>query len=600
MTATRDQNDGRRIEDYALIGDGHTGALVADDGAIEWLCLPRFDGGACFASMLGDEEHGHWTLSPTDTVRNVERRYRPGTLVLETDMTTDSGSIRIIDFMPHRHGTPTLVRIVEGLSGVVPMRMTLRLRFDYGRAVPWVRRTDDGLCAVAGPDAIVIHTPVQLRGENMHTVASFEVAAGERIPFTLTWHHANDAEPPDCDPEQQLTRTETEWREWSDRTEVTGRWGDTVLRSLVTLKALIYEPSGAIIAAPTTSLPEQLGGSRNWDYRYSWLRDASFTLQALTANGCLAEAMAWRGWLLRAIAGDPAQLQIMYGIDGERRLPEQELAWLPGFHASRPVRIGNGAAEQFQLDVYGEVMDAMHQARTMGMEPDDDAWALQRVLVDFVEQHWREPDEGIWEIRGPRQHFTHSKVMAWVAFDRAARAVEEHGLPGDASRFRQLADEVHREVCTAGFDDRLGTFVQYYGSSELDASLLLLPLVGFLPADDPRIVATVDAIERELSVDGLVLRYRTDGAGTDGLEGDEGAFLLCSFWLVQALAMCGETVRATELFERVLALANDVGLLSEEYDAVGGRMLGNFPQAFSHIGLVNAARSLMEQPDPGS
>ncbi len=593
MTATREQIDGRRIEEYALIGDGHTAALVADDGAIEWLCLPRFDGGACFASMLGTEEHGHWTLAPEATVRQVERRYRPGTLVLETDMITASGSVRIIDFMPHCHGNPTLIRIVEGLSGVVSMRVALRLRFDYGRAVPWVRRTADGLRAVAGPDAIVIHTPVPMHGENMHTVASFDVTAGERIPFTLTWHHANDAEPDGRDPEQQLARTEAEWREWSDRTVDLGRWGDSVLRSLVTLKALIYEPSGAIIAAPTTSLPERLGGSRNWDYRYSWLRDASFTLQAFTANGCLAEAAAWRGWLLRAIAGDPAQLQIMYGVDGERRLPEQELAWLPGFRESRPVRIGNGAAEQFQLDVYGEVMDALHHARTMGMAPDDDAWALQQALVGFVEQHWREPDEGIWEIRGPRQHFTHSKVMAWVAFDRAARGVEEHGLPGDSSRFRQLADEVHRDVCAAGFDDRRGSFVQYYGSSELDASLLLLPLVGFLPADDPRIVATVDAVERELTVDGLVLRYRTDGPGTDGLDGDEGSFLLCSFWLVQALALCGETARATALFERLLALGNDVGLLSEEYDAVDGRMLGNFPQAFSHIGLVNAARSLM-------
>lgn len=558
MTATREQIDGRRIEDYALVGDGHTAALVASDGAIEWLCLPRFDGGACFASMLGTEEHGHWTLAPVETVRQVARRYRPGTLVLETDMTTDSGSVRIIDFMPHRHGNPTLVRIVEALSGVVSMRMALRLRFDYGWAVPWVRSTADGLRAIAGPDAIVIQTPVEMHGENMHTVASFDVAAGERIPFTLTWHHANDAEPNSCDPEEQLARTEAEWRQWSDRTVDLGPWGDSVLRSLVTLKALIYEPSGAIIAAPTTSLPEQLGGSRNWDYRYSWLRDASFTLQALTANGCLAEAMAWRGWLLRAIAGDPAQLQIMYGVDGERRLPEQELDWLPGFRESQPVRIGNGAAEQFQLDVYGEVMDALHQARTMGMAPDDDAW---------------------------------------VAFDRAARGVEEHGLPGDASRFRRFADEVHREVCTAGFDDRLGTFVQHYGSIELDASLLLLPLVGFLPADDPRIVATVDAIERELTVDGLVLRYRTEGPRTDGLDGDEGTFLLCSFWLVQTLAMRGETDRATALFERVLALGNDVGLLSEEYDTIGGRMLGNFPQAFSHIGLVNAARSLVEPPD---
>ncbi len=582
--------DERRIEDYALIGDGHTAALVTADGAIEWLCLPRFDSGACFASMLGTEENGHWTLAPEATVRRVERRYRRGTLVLETDMTTDSGSVRIIDFMPHRHGNPTLVRIVEGLSGVVSMQMVLKLRLDYGRAIPWVRRTAEGLSAVAGPDAIIVRTPVALHGANMHTEASFDVCAGDRIPFTLTWHHANDEEPSGCDAEHELARTQAEWLEWSERTVELGTWGDSVLHSLVTLKALIYEPSGAIIAAPTSSLPEQLGGARNWDYRYSWLRDASFTLQALTASGCLAEAMAWRGWLLRAIAGDPAQLQIMYGIDGERRLPEQELDWLSGFGGSRPVRIGNGAAEQFQLDVHGEVMDALHHARTMGMEPDDDAWALQRVLIEFVEQHWREPDEGIWEVRGPRRHFTHSKVMAWVAFDRAARGVEEHGLPGDAARFRRLADEVHRDVCAHGFDASIGTFVQYYGSSKLDASLLLLPLVGFLPPHDPRIVATVDAIERDLTVDGLVLRYRTDGI--DGLEGDEGAFLLCSFWLVQALAARGETARATELFERVAALCNDVGLLSEEYDAEAQRMLGNFPQAFSHIGLINAARSL--------
>jgi GH15 family glucan-1,4-alpha-glucosidase len=584
--------EGRRIEDYAMIGDGHTAALVATDGAIEWLCLPRFDSGACFASMLGSDENGHWTIAPQEQVLRVERRYRPGTLVLETDMVTDSGSVRIIDVMPHRHANPTVIRIVEGLTGEVPMHTVLRLRLDYGRAVPWVRRTPDGIRAVAGPDAIVVHTPVPLHGENMHTVGTFGVAAGDMIPFTLTWYHAGDEEPAACDAVDQLARAETEWREWSDRTVTVGRWGESVLQSLVTLKALIYEPSGGIIAAPTTSLPEQLGGSRNWDYRYSWLRDASLTLQAFTANGCLSEAMAWRDWLLRAIAGDPAQLQIMYGVDGERRLPELELDWLPGYHGSRPVRIGNGAAEQFQLDVYGEVMDALHQARTMGMAPDDDAWALQRKLVEFVEQHWREPDEGIWEIRGPRRHFTHSKVMAWVAFDRAASGVELHGLSGDAARFRALAHDVHRDVCSAGFDDRLGTFVQHYGSTELDASLLLLPIVGFLSPDDPRIVATVDAIARDLTQDGLVKRYRTDGVDTDGLDGGEGTFLLCTFWLVQALAMRGERERATALFERVLTLRNDVGLLSEEYDVVAQRMLGNFPQAFSHIGLVNAARSL--------
>lgn len=593
---TRRANDrhieGRRIEDFAMIGDGHTAALVAADGDIEWMCVPRFDSGACFAAALGSDENGHWSIAPEGEVVRVERRYRPGTLVLETEMTTDTGRVRIVDFMPHRHGHPTVIRIVEGLAGEVSMRTVLRIRLDYGRSVPWVRRTADGISAVAGPDALVVHTPVPLHGENMHTVGTFDVATGDTVPFTLTWHHATEDEPVACDATEQLVRAEREWREWSERTVGLGQWGGAVLESLVALKALVYEPSGAIVAAPTTSFPEQVGGSRNWDYRYSWLRDASFTLQAFTANGCLAEAMAWRSWLLRAIAGDPSQLQIMYGVDGERRLPEQELDWLSGFHDSRPVRIGNSAAEQFQLDVYGEVMDAFHAARTMGMEPDDDAWALQLTLVGFLEHHWREPDEGIWEIRGPRQHFTHSKVMAWVAFDRAARGVEEHGLPGDAARFRRLADEVHREVCAAGFDDRLGTFVQHDESTELDASLLLLPIVGFLPPDDPRIVATVDAIARDLTQDGLVLRYRTDGVETDGLDGDEGTFVLCTFWLVQALAMLGERERAVALFERVLALRNDVGLLSEEYDVAEGRMLGNFPQAFSHIGLINAARSL--------
>jgi GH15 family glucan-1,4-alpha-glucosidase len=581
----------RPIEDFALIGDGHTAALVAPDGAIEWLCLPRFDSGACFAAMLGTDENGHWTLAPEEEVHHVERRYRCGTLVLETDMTTVAGTVRIIDFMPHRHRNPTLVRIVVGLTGTVAMRTTLRLRLDYGRTIPWVRRTADGIRAIAGPDAIDVRTPVALEGRDKHTVGGFRVAAGDRVPFSLTWHHSSDDGPPACDADEELARAEREWREWTGRIEAPGPWHDDIERSLVVLKALIYEPSGAIVASPTTSLPEQLGGSRNWDYRYTWLRDASLTLQALAENGCLSEAAAWRDWLLRAVAGDPAQLQIMYGIDGERRLPELELDWLSGYADSRPVRTGNAATQQLQLDVYGEVIDAIHTARQMGMAPDDDAWALQVALLDHLERHWREPDEGIWEIRGPRRHFTHSKVMAWVAFDRAARGITNHGLPGDAGRYRAVADEVHREVCAAGFDERLGTFVQNYGSTEVDASLLLLPIVGFLPADDPRIISTVDAIERDLTDDGLVRRYRPNH-GIDGLAGGEGAFLLCTFWLVQALAMRGERKRATMLFERVLSLRNDVGLLSEEYDPRAPRMLGNHPQAFSHIGLVNAARSL--------
>jgi GH15 family glucan-1,4-alpha-glucosidase len=584
----------QRIEDYAMIGDGHTAALVGSNGAIEWLCLPRFDSDACFASLLGTEENGHWTIEPTATVTDVKRRYRRGTLVLETELATTEGCVRIIDFMPHRHGNPTLIRIVEGVSGVVPMQLDLRLRFDYGRSIPWVRRTEAGIHAVAGPGTVSLHTAVPLEGTNLQTIGTFSMAEGERAPFVLTWFRSTESEPPARDPEAELERAEREWLEWSSRTATEGPWGEAVLNALVALKAMIYEPSGGVVAAPTTSLPERLGGSRNWDYRYCWLRDASMTIQALAESGCLAEATAWRDWLLRAVAGDPAQLQIMYGLDGERWLPELELDWLPGYADSRPVRVGNGAAEQFQLDVYGEVMDAMHRARRMGMATDVDAWALQLRLVEFVARHWQEPDEGIWEIRGGRRHFTHSKVMAWVAFDRAAKAVEEHGLPGDAAEFRRLAREVHDEVCALGFDEQLGTFVQHYGSRELDASLLLIPLVGFLPADDRRVIATVDAIADTLTEDGLVLRYRTDGIPTDGLHGGEGTFVLCTFWLVEALVQRGETDRATALFERALGLSNDVGLLSEEYDTRHQRMLGNFPQAFSHIGLLAAARSLSE------
>ena len=580
------------LEDYAMIGDGHTAGLVGSDGAVDWLCLPRFDSGACFASLLGTEENGHWTIAPQAPVLGVSRRYRRGTLILETEMSTSDGAVRVIDFMPHRHGNPTLIRIVEGVSGQVSMEMTLKLRFDYGRSVPWVRRTNAGISAVAGPNTVTVETPVPLRGENQHTAARFTVAAAERVPFVLTWHSSTEPAPDAFDAEEELHRAETEWLLWSNRTVPDGPFGDAVLRSLVVLKAMIYEPSGGVVAAPTTALPEELGGTRNWDYRYSWLRDASLTIQALAQNGCLSEAKAWRDWLLRAVAGDPAQLQIMYGIDGERWLPEHRLEWLEGYEASSPVRIGNGAADQFQLDVYGEVMDAMHQARIMGMAPDADAWALQLKLLEFVTDHWREPDEGIWEVRGPRRHFTHSKVMAWVAFDRAASGVEEHGLPGDAQRFRRLADEVHADVCANGFDGQLGTFVQHYGSHQLDASLLLMSLVGFLPADDPRVVATIDAIADTLTQDGLVLRYRTDGDYTDGLDGDEGTFLLCTFWLVQSLAQRGDHERAVAVFERALAVSNDVGLLAEEYDVKHQRMVGNYPQAFSHIGLLAAARAL--------
>lgn len=587
----------RRIEDHALIGDTHTAALVARDGAITWLCLPRFDAPACFAALVGDDDDGQWTLAPVGGVPCTRRGYRDGTLVLESVWETETGTVRVIDFMPHRYGAPTVVRIVEGVTGEVEMRSTLCLRFDYGRSVPWISTEGDTLRAVAGSQSVVVTCPVLLQGDNHRRAADFTVAAGQRLSFVMTWHGWGQELQAVPDAEQLLTDTVNEWRAWSGRLTVRGPWARLVTRSLITLKALTYEPTGALVAAPTTSLPEQLGGSRNWDYRYTWLRDAAFTLESFTANGCLTEAVAWRDWLLRAVAGDPAQLQIVYGIEGERWLPELTLGWLAGFESSTPVRIGNGAADQFQLDVYGEVLSALYEARRAGTAPDTDAWALQRALADFVEAHWREPDEGIWEVRGGRRHFVHSKVMVWVAFDRAARAVTEHGLPGDASRYRRLADEVHADVCRRGYDADLGTFVQHYGSRRLDASLLLMPAVGFLAADDPRVVRTVDAIATHLTRDGFVQRYQTDDDGLaapDGLVGPEGTFVLCTFWLVDALAMRGDLARATALFEQVLATANDVGLLSEEYDVRGQRMLGNFPQAFSHVGLVNSARRLTD------
>lgn len=585
----------RRIEDHALIGDTHTAALVCADGAITWLCLPRFDAPACFASLLGDDDNGHWTICPVGPVTSTTRGYRRGTLVLESVIETDTGAVRVIDFMPHRHGAPAVVRIVEGVRGEVVMRSDLCVRFDYGRSVPWVRRSEGMLHAVAGSQSVLVHAPVTWSGDNRHSLAQFTVRPGQRVPFVLTWQGWGHTALDEPDADRLLAETVDEWSAWSDRLRVGGPWSDLVERSLITLKALTYEPTGALVAAPTTSLPEQLGGARNWDYRFTWLRDAAFTLEAFTANGCLAEAVAWRDWLVRAVAGDPGQLQIVYGIEGERWLPELTLDWLTGYEASAPVRIGNGAAEQFQLDVYGEVLAAMHAARRAGMAPDADAWALQRALVDFVAAHWQDPDEGIWEVRGGRRHFVHSKVMAWVAFDRAARAVTEHGLPGDAARYRALADAVHADVCRNGYDSDLGTFVQSYGSTRLDAGLLLMPAVGFLPADDDRVVRTVDAIARDLTRDGFVQRYRTDSdesATADGLVGAEGSFVLCTFWLVDALALRGDHARAVALFERVVATANDVGLLSEEYDVPGQRMLGNFPQAFSHVGLVNSARLL--------
>jgi GH15 family glucan-1,4-alpha-glucosidase len=584
-----------RIEDYALIGDLQTAALVGRNGSIDWLCFPRFDSGACFAALLGDEGNGRWLLEPCAEVRETERRYRDRTLVHELDFHTDEGSVRVVDFMPPRGLDPDVVRIVEGLEGNVRMRMELVIRFDYGSIVPWVRRVDGGVrVAVAGPDAIALDTPVEVHGENLTTVAEFTVGAGDRLPFVLTWFPSHHDSPAPIDPEQALEETCAFWRDWVGSCGYDGRWSDAVVRSLIVLKAMTYQPTGGIVAAPTTSLPEQIGGVRNWDYRYCWLRDASFALDALVDNGFIDEARAWRKWLLRAVAGDPDDLQIMYGPAGERRLLELELPWLPGYERSQPVRIGNGASGQFQLDVYGEVLDVLHQARQKRLERDEDSWALQRKLLESLERRWREPDEGIWEVRGPRRHFTHSKVMAWVAMDRGVQAVERFEHEGHVERWRTLRDEIHAEVCERGFDPELDSFVQSYGSKRLDASLLTIPLVGFLPPDDPRVRGTLEAVRRELLRDGFVQRYSHDEetASVDGLPPGEGAFFLCSFWFVDNLALLGELDEAYAMFERLLSLRNDVGLLSEEYDPALGRLVGNFPQAFSHIGLVNTAFAL--------
>ncbi|WP_439942763.1 glycoside hydrolase family 15 protein [Streptomyces sp. BBFR115] len=589
-----------RIEDYALIGDQQTAALVGRDGSVDWLCLPRFDSAACFAGLLGDEDNGHWRIAPVGVDGPCTRRaYRHDTLVLDTEWDTPQGSVRVTDLMPQRDRAPDLVRIVEGLSGRVTLRSTLRLRFDHGSVVPWVRRCDGHRVAVAGPDSAWLRSepPVRTWGEDFGTHAEFEIAGGEKVAFVLTWHPSHEPRPPLIDPYEALEHSVADWRAWAARCRYTGPHRDLVVRSLITLKALTYAPTGGIVAAPTTSLPEELGGVRNWDYRYCWLRDSTLTLGALLSAGYQEEAEAWRNWLLRAVAGNPADLQIMYGLAGERRLPEFELPWLPGFAGSAPVRIGNDAVLQRQLDVYGEVMDTLSLARRSGLSPKPHIWSMQRALLDFLREAWREPDEGLWEVRGGRRHFVHSKVMVWVAADRAVRTLEEEPeLRGDLAGWRALRDEVHREVCEKGYDPRRGTFTQSYGSRELDAALLLIPRVGFLPPDDPRVTGTIDAVRAELGEGGLVRRYSTDTAAVDGLPGGEGTFLVCSFWLADALHMTGRTKEAEELFERLVGLANDVGLLAEEYlvdDGSGaGRQLGNFPQAFSHIGLVNTALAL--------
>jgi GH15 family glucan-1,4-alpha-glucosidase len=587
-----------RIEDYALLGDCETAALVARDGSIDWLCWPRFDSGACFAALLGTRDHGRWLIAPKGATTRVTRAYRGKTLILETVFATSDGEVALIDFMPPRGTASDVVRIVEGRRGRVAMQVELVIRFDYGAVVPWVTRLGEGvLRAIAGPDMVVLRAPVQLHGENLKSVGEFTVAADERIPFVLTYSPSHLPLPAPIDPEAALEETHAFWHEWACKCVDAGKWTDAVCRSLITLKALTYAPTGGIVAAPTTSLPEQLGGARNWDYRYCWLRDATFTLLSLMNAGYYEEAKTWREWLLRAAAGTPSQLQIMYGIAGERRLTEWEAGWLPGYEGARPVRIGNAAASQLQLDVFGEVMDALHQGRAGGLDASEAGWDLQRALLDHLETIWREPDEGIWEIRGERRHFTYSKVMAWVAFDRAVKSAESFGLDGPVDRWRAVARTIHDEVCRNAWSDELGAFAQSYGSRELDASVLLLPLVGFLPPEDGRIRSTLAAVERRLLRHGFVLRYDT-ASDVDGLPMGEGAFLACSFWLADNFVLQGRLEEARALFERLLALRNDVGLLAEEYDGRAGRLVGNFPQAFSHIALVNTAQNLCRAAGP--
>jgi len=581
-----------KIEDYAVLGDLHTAALVSTAGSIDWLCLPRFDSPAAFAALLDNDQAGHWTLAPAAGGVCAARRYAGRTLVLETDWVTADGAVRVIDFMPPRADTPHVVRIAVGLDGDVTMQSALRLRFDYGREVPWVRQAGREVRAIAGPNSVRLVSAVPLRSDDGETAADFTVRKGDRVWFVMSWAPSHQPEMPYVDADQALSATTEFWTGWSSHAAYpAGPYGDAIDRSVITLKALTYQPTGGIVAAATTSLPEELGGVRNWDYRYCWLRDATYALQALLAAGFRREAGAWRDWLLRAIAGQPEALQIVYSIDGARRLPEVELPWLAGYEGSNPVRTGNAASGQLQLDVWGETLDALFLARQAGLPADPDAWALQVALMDHLESAWREPDNGLWEVRGDRQHFTHSKVMCWVAADRMARSVRTHGLPGPAVRWEQLRDQIHHDVVTRAFDAGRNTFTQAYGSAALDASLLLIPRVGFLPATDPRVTGTIAAIRRELSDDGLVRRYQTSQTA-DGIKGSEGLFIACSFWLVDALNASGQRRDATGLFERLLALRNDVGLLSEEWDPAARRQLGNTPQAFSHFALIVSALQL--------
>ncbi len=588
-----------KLEEYGFIGNMHTSALVGSNGSIDWLCLPRFDSSACFAALLGTVDNGRWQIAPVGTITRVSQKYRGESLLLETTFTTPEGEARLTDAMPLHGSRREVVRVVEGLGGTVDFTMQLIIRPDYGKTIPWVRHQGSGLLAIAGPDAFTLTATVPTRGVGLTTVAEFRLAAGERQTFVLGWYPSSDTPPAPCEPISSLESTYEFWSSWAARCTYKGEWRDAVVRSLLTLKALTYAPSGGIVAAATTSLPEHLGGVRNWDYRYCWLRDATFTLYSFMEAGYTDEAIAWTEWLLRAVAGDPAQLQIMYGVAGERMLIENELKHLAGYENSRPVRIGNAAAEQLQLDIYGEVMDAMHLARVVGLPTGVDSWRLQQHLVKYVEQNWQQPDEGIWEIRGPRRHFTHSKVMAWVALDRAVKAVEEFGLEGDVDRWKNARQKIHDDVCANGYHPARGAFTQSYESDQLDASILMMPLVGFLPATDPRVISTINAIEKELVFGELVYRYHpTESVGVDGLPPGEGAFLPCSFWLVDCLHLVGRDVEARALFEKLLAKRTRLGLLAEEYDQHGKRLIGNFPQAFSHVGLVNTVQNLAPTSGP--
>ena len=582
-----------------MIGDCHSAALISREGSIDWLCVPHFDSPACFAALVGTAENGHWSISPAEPIRRIRRHYREGTLILETEFETDSGSVTLIDCMTPQTERPELVRMVVGTRGQVQMTLDLVIRFDYGSVVPWVRSTDRGISAIAGPDMLGIRTEVPLRGENLKTVATFTVTEGQKIPFDLAWYPSEGNEPAPLNADTAIQETETWWREWSDRCSYQGKWRDAVLRSLITLKALTFLPTGGIVAAPTTSLPEWLGGIRNWDYRFCWVRDASFTLRSLLDAGYHDEALEWREWLLRAVAGSPAEVNIVYGLRGERRLTELELPWLQGYEKSAPVRTGNAAHTQFQLDIFGEIINTLYQCREAGLGPPKQGGdGVREAFLDFLETGWERPDEGIWEMRGPQRHFVHSKMMAWVAVDRPIKSAEKGTISGDVAKWKGLREKIHEQVCQQGFDAELNSFVQFYGSKHLDASLLMMPLVGFLPASDPRVIGTVKAIESNLLENGFVGRYTQDPA-VDGLPHGEGKFLACSFWLADNYVLQNRREEAVRMFERLLNIRNDLGLLSEEYDPDAKRLLGNFPQAFSHVGLVNTAFSLSRAiPEP--